>query len=431
MSKTVQKNNRKTMNAWAFYDWANSVYSLVITTTIFPLYYASVLEGTGIKLWGISHEAIYSFSIGFSFLLVVILSPILSAVADIIGNKKMFLKIFCTLGALNCVGLFFFTSPETLYIGLICSILASVGFWGSLVFYNSYLPDIATEEHHDALSAKGFSLGYIGSAILLIICLTVIVMHDSLGIQESFATRLSFLLVGIWWFGFAQYTIINLPKGNKNSNKEKKNIIQNSFKELFKVKKELFEGRNLKNFLLGFFCYSVGVQTIFYLAVPFGKNDLKIDAEILIAIVLFMQIIAILGATLYSKLSERKGNKFALQVAIGVWFLVCILGYSIDPDYEYANYIFYVMAGLVALVMGGIQSLSRSTYAKLVPNTEDTTTYFSFFDVFEKIAIILGTFLIGLMIEQFGNMRLGVLSMALFFAMGMYFIRKFKKVNTL
>ncbi|APD05945.1 putative MFS-type transporter YxiO [Flavobacteriaceae bacterium UJ101] len=427
MRKTIQKNDPKTMNAWAFYDWANSVYSLVITTTIFPLYYVSVLEGTGIKLLGLSHEAIYSFSIGFSFLLVVILSPILSAIADVIGNKKMFLKIFCTLGSLSCAGLFFFTSAETAYIGLLCSIFASVGFWGSLVFYNSYLPDIATEEHHDSLSAKGFSLGYIGSALLLVICLAIIMMHSSLGLEESFATRICFLLVAVWWFGFAQYTIMNLPKGNANGKKEKNNIIQNSYKELIKVRKELFKDPSLKNFLLGFFCYSVGVQTIFYLAVPFGKNDLKIEAETLIIIVLVMQIVAIGGATLYSKLSEKKGNKFALQVAIGVWFLVCILGYSINPEYKNAEYIFYLMAALVALVMGGIQSLSRSTYSKLIPNTNDTTTYFSFFDVLEKIAIILGTFLIGLMIEQFGNMRLGVLSMALFFMLGMYFIRNFKK----
>ncbi|MFV0530157.1 MAG: MFS transporter [Flavobacteriales bacterium] len=427
MIEKIQKNNRKVMNAWAFYDWANSVYSLVITTTVFPLYYAGVLEETGIKLFGLSHEAVYSFSIGFSFLLVVILSPILSAVADVIGNKKLFLKLFCTLGSLSCAGLFFFQSPETAYIGLVCSIFASVGFWGSLVFYNSYLPDIATEEYHDALSAKGFSLGYIGSAILLIICLFIILKHSLLGLEEGLATRICFLLVAVWWFGFAQYTIINLPKGNKNHQKIKKNIIKNSFKELLKVQKELFKDQSLKNFLLGFFCYSVGVQTIFYLAVPFGKNDLKIESEILIGVVLIMQIVAIGGAMLYSKLSEKKGNKFALQVAISVWFLVCILGYSINPDYDHAHYIFYVMAGLVALVMGGIQSLSRSTYAKLIPNTQDTTTYFSFFDVFEKIAIILGTFLIGLTIEQFGNMRIGVLSMALFFALGMSFIKKFKK----
>ncbi len=427
MKVAFQKNDKKIMNAWAFYDWANSVYSLVITSTIFPLYYAGVLEGKNIKILGLNHESIYSFSIGFSFLLVVVLSPILSAVADVIGNKKLFLKIFCTLGSLSCAGLFFFTSSETVYIGLICSILASVGFWGSLVFYNSYLPDITTEEYRDSLSAKGFSLGYIGSAILLIICLAIIMMHDTLGIEEGFATRLCFLLVAIWWLGFAQYTILNLPEGNKNNERIQKNIIQNSFKELFKVQKELFQDRNLKNFLLGFFCYSVGVQTIFYLAVPFGKNDLKIEAQTLIIIVLVMQVIAVGGAILCSKLSEKKGNKWALQVTISIWLLVCVLGYSINSNNENAHYVFYVMAGLVALVMGGIQSLSRSTYSKLLPETNDTTTYFSFFDVLEKIAIVLGTFLIGLMIERFGNMRLGVLSMALFFALGLYFIRRFKK----
>lgn len=427
MKNGLQKNNKKVMNAWAFYDWANSVYSLVITSTIFPLYYASVLEGKNIKILGLNHEAIYSFSIGFSFLLVVILSPILSAIADVIGNKKLFLKIFCTLGSLSCAGLFFFTSTETVYIGLVCSILASVGFWGSLVFYNSYLPDIATEEYRDSLSAKGFSLGYIGSAILLVICLAIIMMHNSLGIEEGFATRLCFLLVAIWWLGFAQYTIINLPNGNKNNERIQKNIIQNSFKELLKVRKELFQDSNLKNFLLGFFCYSVGVQTIFYLAVPFGKNDLKIEAQTLIIIVLLMQIIAVGGAILCSKLSEKKGNKFALQVTISIWLLVCILGYSINAENPNAHTIFYIMAGLVALVMGGIQSLSRSTYSKLLPETNDTTTYFSFFDVLEKIAIVLGTFLIGLMIERFGNMRWGVLSMAVFFALGLYFIKNFKK----
>lgn len=426
----MEKNIPKVLNAWVLYDWANSVYSLVITATLFPIYYNTIAQqaGVGAEVLGLSLQAVYSFSISISFILVIILSPILSSIADAMGNKKLFLRIFSTVGSVSCIALYFFQSPESIYWGLLCSILASLGFWGSLVFYNSYLPDIATEDRHDDLSAKGYSLGYLGGTVLLIICLALVFLHDKIHLSEPEAYRICFVLVGLWWISFAQYTLTVLPKGLKNEDEViDKDIIKESFKELYIVQKELFNNANIKNFLLGFFFYSVGVQTIFYLAIPFGTHDLKIPAIRLILTVLGMQILAIIGAVFYAKLSDKKGNKFALQAAIVLWMVACVFGFFIRPEDSNAQIYFYILAGMVSLVMGGIQSLSRSTYSKLLPETTDTTIYFSFFDVLEKIAIVVGTSTIGVLIEQYGEMRYGVLSMAFFFLLGFFCISRFQK----
>lgn len=478
------KNNPKIMKAWALYDWANSVYSLVITSTIFPIYYSILttvsektefVEATGqwikvpvrhmITIFGKQYQpdAIYGYSLTISFLIVVLISPFLSSLADTIGNKKSFLQFFCYLGATSCMGLAMFTGMQNVFLGLLFSITASVGFWGSLVFYNSFLPDIATPDKQDALSAKGYVYGYLGSVVLVIICLVMIQVFAKDAEQAKMYTRISFLLTGAWWFGFAQYTFKHLPQfGNikeqlpkdlvllnyKNIFKKHEehggvwvvlndnihfyfDIAKQSFRELFKVGRTLFKDRNLKFFLSSFFFYSVGMQTIFLMATLFGKSEINLEQDKLIMTLLLIQIEAIIGAVIFSRLSRRIGNKNVISIAIILWIVACLSAYFLNKENPNVEYQFYLIAGIIGLVMGGLQAMSRSTYSKLLPeNSMDNTTYFSFYDVLEKIAIIIGTFIFATMIEQYHNMRYSALSMSAFFFVGLVLIRFLKvKVN--
>ena len=423
MNKSEEK--KKIQFAWAFYDWANSVYSLVIATAIFPLYYAAMLEDhDDISFLGrvFNKDEFYTYSITVSFLIVVIISPILSAFADNSGNKKKFLNFFCWLGSLSCMTLFLFTGIETLWLGILASIMASVGFWGSLVFYNAYLPEIAEIEERDALSAKGFSLGYFGSSILLIVCLGISMTYPEY-------TRYSFIMVGIWWLGFAQYTLRNLPKNLSKSIIPKTGIL-NAYSELIKTTKTLFKLPNLNIFLIGFFLLSLGIQTVIYTATPYGKQELKLEDQDLIITILAIQFVAILGAYLFSRLSAKVGNIKAIQLGLVVWAIICFLAFSMNAEHPDVKMHFYIIGGLIGLVLGGIQSLARSTYSKLLPqDTTDTTIYFSFFDVFEKIALVSGTFLYGYLIHLTGGMRYSVLSLAIFFVLAI-FVFSFVKLRS-
>ncbi|RQP12298.1 MAG: MFS transporter [Chryseobacterium sp.] len=443
-----EKNNRKIMNAWAFYDWANSVYSLVITSTIFPIYYSIITTAaerdeyvaeTGqwikvpvrhsINIFGNSYhpDAVYGYSLTISFFIVVLLSPILSSLADTIGNKKSFLQFFCYLGATSCMGLALFTGLNTVFLGLLFSITASVGFWGSLVFYNSFLPDLATPDKQDALSAKGYVYGYIGSVILVVICLFLIQVVAQTADQALIWTRVTFLLTGAWWFGFSQYTFRHLPQHGAVIKTIPKDIIKTSFRELFKVGHDLFRTANLKYFLASFFFYSVGMQTIFLMATLFGKSEINLPQDRLILTLLLIQIEAIFGAVIFSRLSKRIGNKNVISIAIVLWIVACLWAYFLDAGNPNVRLHFYIIAGIIGLVMGGLQALSRSTYSKLLPPDDlDNTTYFSFYDVLEKIAIIIGTFIFATLIEHYNNMRFAALSMAVFFAIGLIFIRFLK-----
>lgn len=468
------------MKAWATYDWANSVYSLVITSTIFPIYYAILttitekkefVEKTGewisvpvrhkIQLFGETYhpDAIYGYSLTISFFIVVLLSPFLSSLADTIGNKKSFLQFFCYLGATSCMGLAMFTGMQNVFLGLLFSIMASVGFWGSLVFYNSFLPDIATRDKQDALSARGYVYGYIGSVVLVVICLILIMVVAKDEEQRLIYTRMSFLLTGAWWFGFSQYTFRHLPQFGMVKDQLPKDLVllnyknifkkheeqggfwvvlkdnirfyldvaKESFRELFKVGKTLFEDTNLKFFLSSFFFYSVGMQTIFLMATLFGKSEINLDQGKLIGTLLVIQIEAIIGAIIFSRLSRRIGNKNVISIAIILWIVACLSAFFLNKENPYVEYQFYGVAAIVGLVMGGLQAMSRSTYSKLLPEeSNDNTTYFSFYDVLEKLAIILGTFIFATLIEKFNNMRYAALSMSVFFAVGLVLIRFLK-----
>ena len=418
----LKRGDKKLINAWAFYDWANSAYSLVIATAVFPIYYSSLTESFAsvngqINFLGTQWNAttLYDYTLAFSFLLVAFMSPILSGIADYSGNKKSFMKFFCYLGSLSVMSLFFFRGQDTLWIGILATVLASIGFWGSIVFYNSYLPEIAFPEQHDRVSAKGFMFGYTGSVLLLLFSLVMVNKPEMFGLPNAAAaSRFTFLLVGIWWLGFAQITYSYLPN-NVYDRKPQKDFIWKGLRELKVVYDEMKQHSELKFFLMSFFMFSVGVQTIILMAGIFGSKELGLPTMDLIAVILLVQIVAIFGAFLFSRISTKIGNIATLKITIFIWALVCCIAFLLDKSQPNVSYYFYGLGALIGMVMGAIQSLSRSTYSKLLPETKDHATYFSFYDVTEKIAIVFGMIVFGLLISLTGSMQFSVLFLAIFF----------------
>ncbi len=423
-------NDKKTINAWCLYDWANSVYSLTITSAIFPIYFQAVAVnangGDRINFFGfeIVNSVLYSYALSASFLLVAVVLPILSGIADYAGKKKFFLRFFMFIGSISCIGLFFFTG-ENIEWGIFCSVFASVGYSGSLVFYDAFLNEIVTEDKRDIVSAKGYSYGYIGGVILLVINLVVIQMHGTFGLaDEGIASRIAFLTVGIWWIGFSLYAISKLPE-NPHGRKSQGHYLTNGYKELNKVWQQLKEMDGMRKFLLAFFFYNMGVQTVMYLAATFGSKELKMEASKLIMTVLLIQFVAIAGSYLFAYVSKRKGNIRSLSIMIVIWIGCCLFAYFVRYEYQ-----FFALAAVVGLVMGGIQSLSRATYSKIMPkDTVDTASFYSFYDVTFNISIVIGTFVYGYIEQVTGSMRNSTLALASFFVIGILFLAQVKIRN--
>ncbi|MFM7488411.1 MAG: MFS transporter [Cytophagales bacterium] len=413
----IEKNNPKIIRAWCLYDWANSVYSLVITSAIFPVYYQAVAKSADGSddvtfLWWdkIPNSALYSYALSFSFLLVTPLLPLLSGVADYAGRKKKFMRLFCIIGGLACVGMFFF-GKTNLGWGIACIVFASIGYSGSLVFYDAFLPEIATEDQFDRISAKGYSWGYYGGVVLLVLCLGLIQLHGVLGVAEGTMVRLSFLLVGVWWIGFAQITFAVLPEEVRKT----KATLVKGYEELMNVWRSFSQNPDLRKYVLAYFFFNMGVQTVMYMAATFGAKELKLPDTKLILTILVIQLVAALGAHGFARLSGRWGNKNVLLLMILFWVIICLGAYMVRSEYQ-----FYALAFAVGIVMGGIQSLSRATYSKLIPqNSIDNASYFSFFDVTFNLSIVVGTFSYGFIEHVTGSMRNSTLAIATFFVIGL------------
>jgi len=417
----MQTASKKVINGWAMYDWANSAYNLVITSTIFPAYYDNITttkDAAGnvlshkVTFLGMEFEnaSLYNYALAAAYLIIAIVSPILSSIADYKGNKKNFMRFFCYIGSISCATMYFFTR-DTLSVGIISCIIAAVGYCGSFVFYNSYLPEIAAEQDRDKVSAKGYAWGYIGSIILQLICFALV--FSKMFADGAMAPKLSFVLTGLWWAGFAQITFNRLPKGTPVQGFENRNILTHGFKQLSAVWAQAKKIPVLKRYLIAFLFYSMGVQTVMLAATLFGSQVLGLPTEKLIACILIIQLVAIGGAYLMAKLSDRFGNIKVLMFVVVIWIGVCIDAYYITTEVQ-----FYILATVVGLVMGGIQSLSRSTYSKIMPVTHDTTSFFSFYDVTEKVAIVIGMFSFGFVQQLTGSMRNSVIALVVFFAIG-------------
>tara|TARA_B110000285_G_C15118591_1_gene615640 strand:+ start:198 stop:1586 length:1389 start_codon:yes stop_codon:yes gene_type:complete len=454
----MEKGNKRIIRGWTFYDWANSVYNLVISSAIFPLFFAGVTtavyrtdnnillsesvrpEDVTSFFFGmeINSSVLYSYVLSVSFLVVAFLSPLLSGIADYSGKKKMFLRIFCYMGALSCFGLYFFDANH-MELSMIPFFLASVGFWGSLVFYNSFLPEIAEPKDQDKISAKGYILGYVGSMICLLLCL-----YWKMGLEYDI--RYCFVFVGIWWLAFSHITYAVLPNNVYNRKKEK-GIIWKGFKELKIVYKEFNQTVRLKRYLTSFFFFNTGVQTVMLMATLYASRIIfKIPDELratlspeeittkegqattgLIVSILLIQILGAVGAYFISRLSGKLGNLRTLLIVVAFWIPLCVFAYSIG---EGEHFKFYILASCVGVVMGGVQSLARSTYSKFLPETKDHASYFSFYDVAEKIGIVLGTFFFGFMEFLMDDIRASILSIILFFVLGLILLFRVPKEET-
>ncbi len=442
---SVVNNDPKIIRAWTFYDWANSVFPLVINSAIFPAFfeYQTTHDASGnivnsdITIAGMvfKNTELYSYFVSLALLVVCFTAPLLSGIADYKGNKKRFLAQFCVLGSFSCAGLFFF-DKEHIVLSMLPFLTATIGYWGSLVFYNAYLPEIATIEMQDKVSARGFALGYLGSSILLIINLVLILTKtfSKLFDYPGLDARIALVTVAIWWFGFAQYTLKYLPKGVANNTKEREGrVLLKGFKELLQVFRELKHQLALKRFLRSYFFYNMGVQTVMYMATLFAAKEIDWPDEnykktALIVSILLIQFLGIAGSFLFSWISSKIGNIKGLSIAIFIWIVICVSVFL----FIHSPIQFYCVAASVGLVMGGIQALSRSTYSKLLPETKDHASYFSFFDVSEKLGIVVGTFSFGLIEGLTGSMRQSVLALISFFAIGfilLFFVPKSKNLN--
>lgn len=403
------------------YDWANSVYSLVITSSLFPVFFGLVAlnkaDGNTVDFLGfkVLNSALFSFSVSFSFLLAGLTSPLLTALADLGNNRKSFLRFFCILGSLSCIALATF-SGQHLEWGMAFFVLASLGYSASIVFYNSYLPSIAGPDQLNAVSARGFAMGYIGSVILLIFILLPILLPSVfgfLGLRFVQICRIGFVLTGLWWLFFGLFAIRSLPDASHLPTL--KRTWKNIRIRLISAWLMTFQLYGLGQFLLAFFLINTGVQTIMYLAALFGDKELHLPAEKLILTILILQLVAIIGARFFAWLAGFQGAIPVLILVSAGWIGASIGAYFIQNEMQ-----FYLLAALVGSVMGGTQSMMRSVFAGFLPEEETSrSALFGWFDLLDKISTVLGTFLFGFINQMTGSMRWSALSLTVFFIMGM------------
>lgn len=415
--------SKRIIRGWVLYDWANSVYQLTIASAIFPVYYNQLTRSDGsdlVSFFGVTerNSVLYSWAIAAAYLLIAIFSPLLSSLADYTGRRKLFMGIFTWIGALSCEALFFFTSKDLAWLGLLAFALGTLGYGGSIVFYNSFLPVIAKPEDQDKISARGYAMGYLGGVVLLLFNLSMILKPEWFGLQnDSMPARISFLTVFVWWIGFAQITFRCLPKYTFGRTQKEGNIFWHGYLELQKVYLIVKQSRKLSFYLIGFFFMMMGLLTVMFMAAVYGEKELKLSAEFLIATILIIQLIGMAGSWLFAKLSGRIGNFRTLIIGIAGWIIVCVWAFYIKGSNGFMG-----AAVFIGLIMGGTQALARSTYSKMIPETTDHTTFFSFYDVMEKLATVAGTFSFGLIESITGSMRYSVLAISFFFVISLFFM---------
>jgi len=408
------------------YDWANSVYQLTIASAIFPIYYNQVTKSGPddymVSFFGLEviNTVLYSWAIAAAYLVVAVFSPMLSSIADYTGRRKSFMQFFTWLGALSCGALFFFDGSN-IELGVIAFALGTLGYGGSIVFYNSFLPVICSPEDQDKVSARGYSLGYLGGVVLLLFNLLMIMKPGLFGITDPFLpARISFLTVFLWWIGFSQITFRRLPRYTFRKRRKDKetNIFFEGYRELDKVFKQVRNSKRLSYFLIGFFFVMMGLLTTMFMAATYGEKELGLKEDILIPTILVIQLVGMLGAWMFSRLSARFGNLQALLLSVIMWIFIIVGAYFISNSIQ-----FVLAAMFIGIVMGGTQALARSTYSKMLPeSTTDHTSYFSFYDVMEKLATVAGTFSFGIIEAITGSMRFSVLTIAVFFVIGTIFL---------
>ncbi|HEY8897153.1 MAG TPA: MFS transporter [Niastella sp.] len=423
------KPNNKTITAWCWYDWANSSYSLVITSAIFPSYFLSLSDhsGRGDAWWQkIGNSVLYAYMYSFASLVLLFLSPLFGSIADYAGRKKFFMSLFSYIGAISCVLLFFSTADQ---MALTCTlfIVSSICYSLGVVFYNAYIPEIASPDQFDTVSAKGFAWGYFGGMVALVISLLMIQFAEKVGftneqVQQLVPVRVSFIFIGVWWLVFARYSLKGLPPDGRHKKINTKAILQ-SYSRIVEAFRRARGHKVISIFLLAFFFYDMGVTTVMGMSSVFATKTLHLTTAHLIGVILILQLVAIIGSYLFVIVAKKFNNLVSVKSAVLLWVVVCIIGYLVQNITQ-----FYIMAVLVGLVMGGTQALSRSAFAALIQGEQDEyATYFSLYDVLDKMGVVLGTFLFGWIEYLTGSMRASVATLSIFFIIGFIFLQLINK----
>ncbi|MCB2156696.1 MFS transporter [bacterium] len=408
------KLNRRTVLSWALYDWANSAFALVVLSSFFPIFYKNVLRD-GIDVAHSSFELGMANSI--ASIVVAALAPILGAVSDKSSARKRFLSAFATLGVLSTACLVI--STQGLWVvALALFVLGNIGFAAGNIFYDSLLISVAPEEKSDQISALGFSLGYIGSA-LLFVALLVLVEHPELaGLADAkMATRISFIVVAAWWAVFTIPLLLWVPEPKADKSLP---ILKSAGEGLIQVFRTIFAlrtHRNAATFLLAYWLYIDGVDTIIRMAADYGLS-LGFDGSVLLKALLVTQFVAFPAALAFGWLGGKIGTKRALFIGIGVYALVTIWGFRMKEQWE-----FYVLAITVGLVQGGVQALSRSFYSRLIPR-HLAGEFFGFYNMLGKAAAVIGPALMGFVGLLTGSTRFGILAIILLFIGGAFLLTR-------
>lgn len=408
------KSFTKQENSWMLYDWANSAYSIIITTAVFPLFYKAAATKAGMT--ASDSTAYLGYTIAISTFILAMLGPILGTIADYRGFKKKFFSFFLTLGVSFTALLAFIPSDKWLLL-LICYTIAAIGSAGANVFYDAFLVDVTSEKRMNRISARGFGLGYIGSTIPFLISIAIIILaqQEILPITTITASKIAFLITAIWW-GLFSIPILRNVHQNYFIEPEQ-NIMMNSFKRLGKTFKNIRQYRSLFLFLIAYFFYIDGVGTIITMSTAYG-SDLGISSTNLLIILFVTQVVAAPFSILFGRLSEKFTGKKMLYVGIIVYIIICIYAFFLKTAVD-----FWILAMLVATSQGGIQSLSRSFYAKLVPK-EKSNEFFGFYNIFGKFASIMGPLLVGLTAQMTGRSNMGVFSLIILFIIGIIILTR-------
>ncbi len=435
--KQIMQGDKKVIRAWVMYDWSNSVFQLTVLSVVFPVFYEKMTvsgDNSVVSFFGLNiiNSVLYSWAIAFAYLIVALFSPFFSSIADYTGRRRGFMRFFTLLGAISCGSLFFFTRSN-LEFGIIAFVLATVGYCGSIVFYNSFLPVIAPPEDQDRISANGFAMGYLGGVILLLFNLGMILKPDFFGIiDKTLPARISFITVAIWWIGFSLITFFKLPKYTLGNRSKRGKTFTKGYQELKKVFQQVKSMIQLRIFLFAYLFMTMGVLNVMFMSAIYGKKELHLNDSVLIPIILLIQLLGMVGAWMFVKVSKRLGNIRSLIISMVGWILVVYGAYLITDALGFS-----IVAFFVGLVMGGSQAIARSTYSKMIPeDTHDHTSFFSFYDVMEKLATVAGTFSFGIIEAITGNMRMSVLAVdgffciALVFFVWLYFLQRKLKLQT-
>jgi len=433
-------NDKREIFGWAMYDWANSAFSTTVGTVFLAPYVASLArsaaEAVGtdtVSFLGIpvAPDSFLPYMISFSVGMQVLFLPILGAIADYSHRRKQMMRLFATIGAIATILMFFVTS-SLWWLGGVLYVVANLTFGAAIVFYNAYLPDIATEDERDRVSSYGWAMGYLGGGILLALNLAFYLFSEDIGVPEVLAVRINLASAGIWWMGFSFITWRRLrSRQASRALPEGETYIKIGFKQLGKTIKEIKNFPETLKFLLAYFLYNDGIQTVIavsstFAAAPIIQGGLALETTTLTSVILMIQFMAFGGALLWGKLADWMGAKRSVILSLIIWSGVVIYVYF-GLQGENVVTEFFILGAFIALVMGGSQAISRSIFAQMIPDGQEAE-YYSFYEISERGTSWIGPLVFGLANQLFGSLRPAILSLIFFFLMGLI-ILPFVKVD--